>query len=727
LARKPIVQRISLDGGKEIERQLLDIGEAGEKALEQIAVAAAKADLEKFGKSLSKVGSAFGTMVRRIGILTGALSALNLTATGVAAAFFLNSKNAAEYGDAIADAAQKTGLQVEAFQELASAAEATGVSQEQFVGTMTNLSRSIARAAGLAVKGSKQFTAAMHSIGDMTTDELNKVDEAFWQTEDAIARFGTGFIGPSKRAKKSLEDNVDAFQQLGIAVKDANNRLRPQEDILADIADRFAAMPDGARKNALAFAMLGESYADLVPLLNQGSQAFREQGRALEENGLKLTEAQIKISGAMKKALKNLGDSIKGTRVQIGLMFAPVFTQAAEEFRDVINRNRVAIVEFVRTVAVSGIGILHDFFNALRGRDDLVRRPWVQAWTDNIIAFGTALQVVWTNVIMPIFNAIRWAAQKVADGINAIFGTEITGTEILVTVGLLKLLGVFNLITAAIPALVTGLNLLRLTLIGLVGWPALIGVAIGVAIGLIYVFWDDIVAYAKQAWEFIKADAADTWAAMVAVFEQGKQAVVDVFTWISDTVNRIWRDMLEGLGNLVEGLGKRISDAFQQAKDLAAKILDTAKKMVGLGDSGSPAPAGHARGGYIRGPGTATSDSILARLSAGEYVIRAAAVRKFGASFFASLNALRMPKFDGGGFVRGLERSLTAPMIPRYAGGGMVGALAPAGISGRPVNLNFPGGESFALVGPGDVAEKLERFASTRALRSAGRRPGWYR
>ena len=43
-----------------------------------------------------------------------------------------------------------------------------------------------------------------------------------------------------------------------------------------------------------------------------------------------------------------------------------------------------------------------------------------------------------------------------------------------------------------------------------------------------------------------------------------------------------------------------------------------------------PAPQGFATGGLIRGPGTGTSDSIPALLSNGEYVIRAAAVRKLG-------------------------------------------------------------------------------------------------
>lgn len=57
---------------------------------------------------------------------------------------------------------------------------------------------------------------------------------------------------------------------------------------------------------------------------------------------------------------------------------------------------------------------------------------------------------------------------------------------------------------------------------------------------------------------------------------------------------------------------------------------------------------GHATGGYITGPGTGTSDSIPAWLSNGEYVMRAAAVRKYGLDFMHRINQNR---FARGGVV----------------------------------------------------------------------------
>lgn len=65
----------------------------------------------------------------------------------------------------------------------------------------------------------------------------------------------------------------------------------------------------------------------------------------------------------------------------------------------------------------------------------------------------------------------------------------------------------------------------------------------------------------------------------------------------------------------------------------------------------------HAAGGYITGAGTGTSDSIPARLSHGEYVVKAAAVEKYGVSQFHAYNSMSAPAppryFASGGPVSG--------------------------------------------------------------------------
>lgn len=58
-----------------------------------------------------------------------------------------------------------------------------------------------------------------------------------------------------------------------------------------------------------------------------------------------------------------------------------------------------------------------------------------------------------------------------------------------------------------------------------------------------------------------------------------------------------------------------------------------------------------ATGGLLRGPGTGTSDSILARLSNGEFVMRADAVRHYGSALLQQINSRQLPRFADGGLV----------------------------------------------------------------------------
>lgn len=78
--------------------------------------------------------------------------------------------------------------------------------------------------------------------------------------------------------------------------------------------------------------------------------------------------------------------------------------------------------------------------------------------------------------------------------------------------------------------------------------------------------------------------------------------------------------------------------------------------------SGAMAIAGFADGGAVKGPGTGRSDSIMARLSNGEYVINAASTSRY----FDILEQINGNKFADGGYVG----SAPTPPARSFGGGG---------------------------------------------------------
>lgn len=101
-------------------------------------------------------------------------------------------------------------------------------------------------------------------------------------------------------------------------------------------------------------------------------------------------------------------------------------------------------------------------------------------------------------------------------------------------------------------------------------------------------------------------------------------------------------------------VGVTFGNSFQQIRTLTSELhaIDnynpTSTVTIETRRIGGPAPVTGATGGYIRGPGTATSDSIPALVSDREYVVRAAAVAKYGVNMMHAINAGR---YATGGFV----------------------------------------------------------------------------
>ena len=85
---------------------------------------------------------------------------------------------------------------------------------------------------------------------------------------------------------------------------------------------------------------------------------------------------------------------------------------------------------------------------------------------------------------------------------------------------------------------------------------------------------------------------------------------------------------------------------------------------------GGSAGNNKAAGGLVTGPGTAMSDSIPARLSNGEYVVRASVVGQYGSAFFDQLNGGGTPITDAGTYssMRPVTAYSTAPMQGNSAG-----------------------------------------------------------
>ena len=162
-----------------------------------------------------------------------------------------------------------------------------------------------------------------------------------------------------------------------------------------------------------------------------------------------------------------------------------------------------------------------------------------------------------------------------------------------------------------------------------------------------------------------------------------------------DRARKVAKGLARRLGAAADGLEHAHQAVFDRAiqriaaQQLAESLFGSLFKSGGASSIGGWVSGlfrgafGFAQGGLVRGPGSSTSDSIPARLSAGEYVINAAAVRRVGVAFLHGLNGLRAgPQWQGGALALAagglVPPAAAAPPVPAATALRIINSVDPA-------------------------------------------------
>ncbi|WP_373047178.1 hypothetical protein [Vulgatibacter sp.] len=168
-------------------------------------------------------------------------------------------------------------------------------------------------------------------------------------------------------------------------------------------------------------------------------------------------------------------------------------------------------------------------------------------------------------------------------------------------------------------------------------------------------------------------------AAVQAETEKRTAAQTQAMQQLAMQFSNVWADLAfapleDGLGSvedILQNLGKMVIDLGKQLVVAGIFKLITGGATGGIG-GGLLSLLGFSEGGEVVGPGTETSDSIVARLSKKEFVIKASSAKRLGLPMLHYLNSLgdrpgaRLPGFARGGLVGGGD--LSASQIHGAAG-----------------------------------------------------------
>ena len=262
------------------------------------------------------------------------------------------------------------------------------------------------------------------------------------------------------------------------------------------------------------------------------------------------------------------------------------------------------------------------------------------------------------NILIPAIKVFVAVMTPIADGINALFGTKLTGGMVAAGVALTAYAGGFKLLASAIGLAINAFNMLRsaISFLGGVGalftpWGLAIA-AIVVAIILLIKYWDQIkpvvmavitavsdyltkmgeditasVQQFKDAWNTVSTFFTELWTTITTAFTDAwnvlaegyatavqalKDAWNTVATFFTDLWAKIKQIAIDGWNSFLQAA----SDAIKKVKDWLLGLIPGLKQVIALFKDLNAEKAkasegegpGQKMGGPIRGPGTSTAD-----------------------------------------------------------------------------------------------------------------------
>lgn len=212
---------------------------------------------------------------------------------------------------------------------------------------------------GVAIRGiindADELSKTAAKIG-IPIEELSRLKYAADLSGVAMGQLQTGVQRLSRNmsdAAQGTGEGAEAFKMLGINVKDADGNLKSATSIMGEIGDKFASMPDGAQKTALAMDLMGRSGADLIPMLNGGSAALKELTDEADAFGLTISAETGKRAEAFNDNLARIGYAAQGVTTALASALLPALVVVSEALV-AAARGLVEMLTYLPTVAEYG-------------------------------------------------------------------------------------------------------------------------------------------------------------------------------------------------------------------------------------------------------------------------------------------------------------------------------------------------------------------------------------
>lgn len=400
-----------------------------------------------------------------------------------------------------------------------------------------------------------------------------------WQyASDLIDVSIDDIVKSAAKMKKNMistsSTTVDAWNQLGIKVKDSNGQLRNSTTVFYETLTALSKVQNETERDTLAMTLFGKSADSLAGIVDDGGAALQELAGKAEKAGVILSQDTLDSANALNDKVDTLKATVKGFAGKVGSELAGRASKALDvvgsHFSKAFNTSPMdwlngkldtLMAKLDSWIAGGGLERLADLLvngvqlGAQKAGDMLQKAGDSMAWckehTKTLKTGVKLLAAAFALVKLAEFN------RTVSSGGNALLGL---GKTVLTMTGLL---GGQAAATSTATVAQTGLNAaLRANPVGFVITALEALIAVGV---LVYKNWDWLKAGAQSLWNKFKDVSIRIGTAFSGAFNKVKNAAKTALEWVASKLSWL-NDKIESipiLGSLYKGAKGALGNAIE--------------------------------------------------------------------------------------------------------------------------------------------------------------------
>lgn len=325
---------------------------------------------------------------------------------------------------------------------------------------------------------------------------------------------GTALRASLTNLVKPTEAMKDTMEELGIEVTNSDGSMKSLKEIMNILRSSFSTLTEAEQANAAATIFGKEAMSGMLAIINSSESDYNNLADAIGNASGRADEMAETMMDNLSGAIEELKGAVESLMIKLGTALTPVIRNIAELITKVVEKlNTLSDEEIQQIIKIAAL----------------------------VAAIGPVVSII--GKVISIIGTVISVGAKLFAGIKAVV-TLISGV----------LIPAIGSISAPVLAVIAAIAAL---------------IAAGVAL---YKNWDEVSAWAKEAWGAITETVGDAIGAIGEFFSDLGKAVSDILSDIGDWLSDLWGSISEFFSNLGRKITELISSVGKWLSDLWSSI-----------------------------------------------------------------------------------------------------------------------------------------------------------